>query len=199
MHGEDVASDTSDARHPSIQLNLYRWCDELQARLNSQLEGQQAERVCSAKYDNVSFDGVHEILHSLLGYSTQLLYPFKDENTPFRPVIMEQLDAYLSHPALVGILLNIGEGHYTAIGRKVATCNKEFAYMDSMTEINGEWSAVASMECEDKDGILSRLFHLPVSALIVVLDAPGAYESVTVRRIRQGTRGGRRRTLRRRG
>ena len=154
----------------------------------------RVETACSKTKDNITFEGVHCIIRDFLNYRTALVHPYKDAQSEFRESPMTELLDSLYNENFMGIIINT-DGHYTSVVKNVSTCPKPYAYIDSMTEVDAPqmkskkkiqksvFVAEAHMECYNEDELLTKLFELPISAMIFVFNQPGAYKCVTVKNL----------------
>lgn len=185
-----LAPDDSIAKTDNnIQLNLYALCDRflLKAANETQMSVANFKRtvdpreLCDSNHQNIPFSLISNIFQ-ILGYD-------RESDRPNKAGFWDVFEAKLSRPNTLGVVLNLGAGHYTAISKFLKSCKDNYAYIDSIP------AGSPLVRCKNLAEMVTYVKRLPVEAVIYVFDKDDAYPSVAVRRMRSH-HGGRRRTRR---
>ena len=191
----------SDPKDINIQLNLLKYCDIVEVGMwqESGMSTLQEYRntdvdeygnniyvpVCDENYQNLKFDGITEILR-ILGYRYY-------HNHSQHPNFWNDFRERLVDNQLLGVILNLGEGHYTAISKYLKNCKTwqridgrlesvSFSYIDSMGPTT---KTSPLLHCLSLNNLIKFLRSLKnLSAVIYVYDEDHAYPSVALRRLR---------------
>ena len=177
---------TSPIQHKQVKINLYKFCELYPSRLAAS-SGQSPENAartltvrdkCNMIKGMIPFEGLGFIL--------------KDLN--FRPEYERRLTeasiVKMTKPDnLLGVIFNLGEGHYTALSKFLRKCKSwtrnetkrltsvSYSYMDS--------ASANIIECLSNAQLFPFLNKLPISAILYVYHFPGSYESLSVKRATQ--------------
>jgi len=185
-----AAPDNSSAMDPAIQLNLWELCDEfdllqaIQTGYNTPanfIRNASPQERCDSVHENMPFEGLVFIL-SELNYKTD----FKID-TPTN--LAAHVAQAITTPELLGVILNLGGGHYTALSKFLATRSlwnqtdgivsiEKVAYLESIPDATGQVQVViqpvASLE--------GFLRSLRLYGCIYVYASDDAYPSVAMKR-----------------
>ena len=182
----------------NTQLNLHKFCLSYPVRL-AQQSGQTLENAsktltkmdkCDMDRGNIPFEALNFILRDL-GFRTE------------REARLESIEKF-KYPNLLGVIFNLGGGHYTAISKFMKSCKSwtrnetrrltsvSYSYLDSFPK--------ASLKCLSTAELEPFLKALPISSIMYVFYNPTSYDAVSVRRafaLNKAT-GGKRKTLKQR-
>ena len=192
-----------------IQLNFFYVCDELAAQalgITGMLTDPACEATQSGDQDNMTFDNV-EILVKKLGYGviSERAYmarlnlltrkPIRNssghEILDPNPGFYTNVEAQLNDPNVIGMLINLGGWHYTAVTKfargcsiwqknttgRLSSTNKTYLYLDS-------FPAPGHYNCFSMSDLIKHLKTLGINSVLYVYDQPGAYKSVATFRQR---------------
>jgi chemotaxis protein histidine kinase CheA len=147
--------------NPDAQLNLVEYCAVLET-IEQTETGVRPEKMCSDNFDNIRFNGVYYLLQTFLAYTVYTT------NNPQE--IHEFIKTNLQKHKCLGIVINLGAYHYTAITKFYT--NGNYTYIDSQ-EI-GNIKSDANI-----DNFMNKISsELEKSvAAIAVMQNPFAYKS----------------------
>jgi hypothetical protein len=214
-------SAAADILDKEIHLNFWKYCDVKDDEQMAEL-GFIADPTCSAKHDNLTFDRL-EALVALFGYTALGSRAYRNEervgangkpvyaivdglkerqyDQVARPEFWQEIREKLQEDNLLGVLINKGAWHYTAVSKFMKGCSQwernatrrlrsvSYAYIDTYPH--------KVQECLNLDKMIKYLrTNGDIDSVIYVYDQPGAYNSVAASRLRRlhSMPGGHRRT-----
>ena len=162
----------------NTELNLKGWCAELET-FQKDNTGATTESMCNSNYENLRFDGVDLLLNTVLQYRTE---------RAFGEDLLKKLQINLQKSKCLGVIINLGGFHYTAISKYYKQC--KYTYIDSIKFLDGNGlnnyvNAKCFNEIEDVYQFASKL---NMQGLIFVYDYYNAYESVSLIKLRSTRR-----------
>jgi hypothetical protein len=164
------------------QLNLHKFCMSYPARLAaaSQQSLENAEKTmtvkdkCNMDKGMIPFEGLSFILKDL------------QFRTEYEGRLTEGSVGKMTKPdQLLGVIFNLGEGHYTALSKFLKTCKSwtrnaqkrlssvSYSYMDSVPN---------TIKCLRNEQLGGFLQTLPISGILYVYYNPTSYPSLSVKR-----------------
>ena len=167
----------------NIQLNLWKYCEVLDNEQEAQTGEPVSEPACvGSDRDKLSFDRIPSVIEKL-GYKQDFSYATK-------PGFWAEFKNNLQDINLLGVIINKGAWHYTAISKFVKGCtrwernttrrlvSKEgYTFLDSYPKI--------FTTCKNLDNMIKYIkAKQDVYAVIYVYDDERAYPSVTALRRR---------------
>jgi hypothetical protein len=195
------APDDSNPKLPNIQLNLFKYCGIIEhmtawslgmspytyrtTDIDPNTGENQYMPTCDKNYQNLTFLGVEHLLR-ILGYETISNHLDKTSNDK-KDEFWTNFSVQLEDSNLLGVIINLGGNHYTAISTYLKNCDTwqlidhdiksaKFSYIDSIG---------AEVHCFTMLELIQHLIIRDIEAVIYVYDKAGAYASVAARRHRR--------------
>jgi hypothetical protein len=168
-----------------VQLNIWKYCEVLDVLQQVEVRApvDDIDKACSGpKRDNISFDRIPSIIKRL-GYTVE-------EAREGQPNFWADLRTRLQDIKLLGIIINKGMWHYTAVSKFVKGCTRwernatrrlvskeSYTFLDSYPKIK--------TVCKNLDDMITYLrTEEDVHAVIYVYDTERGYPSVAALRRR---------------
>jgi hypothetical protein len=150
---------------------MWKYC-----QLNPDPSSQQADQTCDAAGENTQFKNIVFILDAL---NYNVISVIGDDFVRVSGYTLQQL---CERNNLIGMIMNLGGKHYTAITRFASGCS--YFYIESMLGSNGEKETVCFLSFREVESFLDEK-NPKKQGFIFVYDRRDAYESVTAVKIRE--------------